>query len=61
MYCAIRNLFAPDWRKDALPRTLYQVAEIAKLMNAREGTVKSWLFRARDMLRELLKGEYPDV
>ena len=39
----------------------YSVAEIAKLMNAREGTVKSWLFRARDMLRELLKGEYPDV
>ena len=39
----------------------YTVAEIAKLMNAKEGTVKSWLFRARDMLRETLKGVYFDV
>lgn len=39
----------------------YRVAEIAKLMNASENTVKSHLFRARDMLREQLKGEFQDV
>lgn len=39
----------------------YKTAEIAKLLGQPEGTVKSWLFRARDMLRESLKGVYPDV
>lgn len=39
----------------------YAVKEIAELMSANESTVKSWLFRARDMLREQLKGEYFNV
>ncbi len=39
----------------------YRVEEIAKLMNVSANTVKSYLFRARGMLREQLKGEYLDV
>ncbi len=39
----------------------YRVAEIAKIMGSNENTVKSHLFRARDMLREQLKGEFQDV
>ena len=39
----------------------YRVAEIAKIMGSTENTVKSHLFRARDMLREQLKGEFQDV
>ena len=39
----------------------YKVAEIAKMLGAGESTVKSRLFRARDMLREQLKGEFQDV
>lgn len=39
----------------------YQVEEIAKITASNASTVKSWLFRARDMLREQLKGEYLDV
>ena len=39
----------------------YRVAEIAKILGASENTVKSHLFRARDMLREPLKGEIQDV
>ena len=39
----------------------YRVAEIAKLLTMSENTVKSHLFRARDMLREQLKGEFLDV
>lgn len=34
----------------------YTTAEIAKLMNKKEGTVRSLLSRARDLLREKLKG-----
>ena len=39
----------------------YQVSEIAKITKTAENTVKSHLFRARDMLREQLKGEFQDV
>ena len=39
----------------------YSVHEIASMTAATESAVKSQLFRARDMLREQLKGEYFDV
>lgn len=39
----------------------YQVSEIAAIMGIPENTVKSHLFRARDMLRRQLKGAYQDV
>lgn len=39
----------------------YRVNEIASLTGSNESTVKSWLFRAREMLRDQLKGEYFDV
>ena len=35
----------------------YSVAEVAALMGAREGTVKSWLSRGRDRLAASLKGD----
>ena len=39
----------------------YGVREIAQMMHSGESTVKSWLFRARDLLRKQLKGAYFDV
>jgi len=39
----------------------YSISEIAALMNTRESTVKSWLFRARAILRNELKGVEFDV
>lgn len=36
----------------------YKVKEIASLMKTREGTVKTWLFRAREILREKLEGGF---
>lgn len=38
----------------------YKVKEIADLMKAREGTIKTWLFRAREMLKEKLEGGFED-
>lgn len=39
----------------------YPVGQIASMMHSTESTVKSWLFRARGMLRETLKGAFDDV
>lgn len=39
----------------------YSIREIATMTGTTESAVKSQLFRARDMLREQLKGEYFDV
>lgn len=39
----------------------YRINEIADVLGANESTVKSWLFRAREMLRDDLKGDYADV
>lgn len=36
----------------------YSVKEIASLMRTTESTVKSWLHRARGMLKEMLGGDY---
>lgn len=36
----------------------YKVKEIAKIMKKREGTIKTWLFRARDILKEKLEGGF---
>ena len=36
----------------------YSVKEIAAAMRSSESTVKSWLHRARGMLKEMLGGEY---
>ncbi len=36
----------------------YSVKEIATVMRATESTVKSWLHRARGMLKEMLGGDY---
>ncbi len=38
----------------------YKVKEIAKLMKTKEGTIKTWLFRARQMLKEKLEGGFED-
>jgi RNA polymerase sigma-70 factor (ECF subfamily) len=36
----------------------YKVNEIAKIMKKREGTIKTWLFRAREMLKKELDGDF---
>lgn len=38
----------------------YKVGEIAKIMNKREGTIKTWLFRARSILKNKLEGGFED-
>ena len=39
----------------------YDVADMAKLLNCRQSTIKSRLHRARNLLRTILKGECADV
>ena len=36
----------------------YKVNEIASLINKKEGTIKTWLFRAREALKKELKGGF---
>ena len=36
----------------------YKVNEIAKLMNSTEGTIKTWLYRAREVLKTKLEGGF---
>lgn len=36
----------------------YKVKEISKLMKTREGTIKTWLFRAREILKNELEGGF---
>ena len=36
----------------------YKVREISKLMKKREGTIKIWLYRAREILRQKLEGGF---
>ena len=38
----------------------YKVKEISELMKKSEGTIKSWLFRAREILREKIEGGFGD-
>ena len=36
----------------------YKVNEIAKLMSKPEGTIKIWLYRAREILKEKIEGGF---
>lgn len=38
----------------------YKVREISELMKKSEGTIKSWLFRAREILKEKIEGGLED-
>ncbi len=38
----------------------YKVKEIANFMKVSEGTIKTWAFRAREILREKLEGGFED-
>ncbi|MGN1298777.1 MAG: RNA polymerase sigma factor [Candidatus Scatovivens sp.] len=38
----------------------YKVKEISKIMKKSEGTIKTWLFRARQMLKEKIEGGFED-
>ena len=38
----------------------YKVKEIADIMKKREGTIKSWLYRARELLKEKIEGGFED-
>lgn len=38
----------------------YKVNEIAKILSKREGTIKTWLYRARQILKQKLEGGFED-
>ena len=38
----------------------YKINEISKIMKVREGTIKTWAFRARQILKENLEGGFED-
>jgi len=38
----------------------YKVYEISKIMKTKEGTIKTWAFRARQILKEKLEGGFED-
>ena len=38
----------------------YKVKENSNILNKNEGTIKTWLFRAREILREKLEGGFDD-
>lgn len=38
----------------------YKVKEISELMKTKEGTIKTWLSRAREMLKEKIEGGFDD-
>lgn len=38
----------------------YKVKEIAEILKKSEGTIKTWLFRARQMLKEEIEGGFED-
>lgn len=38
----------------------YKVKEISSLLNKSEGTIKTWLFRAREILKEKIEGGFED-
>lgn len=38
----------------------YKVKEISQILKKSEGTVKTWLFRARQMLKEKIEGGFED-
>ena len=37
-----------------------KIKEISNILNKNEGTIKTWLFRAREILREKLEGGFDD-
>ncbi len=38
----------------------YKINEISKIMKIKEGTIKTWAFRARQILKEKLEGGFED-
>ena len=38
----------------------YKVNEISKIMKVREGTIKTWAYRARQLLKDELEGGFED-
>lgn len=38
----------------------YRIAEISKILNKKESTIKTWMMRAKGILKERLKGGFED-